>query len=220
MAKTPGRQRVTAEVEALCRPFLRISSALGLGCLGILALSLLGIPVAFLLLGEGGFWKLLGSGLAWGIGVTIAAAVVIGFLDDHLTSRTANRFSRRFPLGRERDLAISVLQQRRQEVSGDEVVSMNNLLAKLSVPVPLDSADIEGAPVEAQVAEALETLAAERDEGTPSDRAEPKAEGAPPAPQRLRSTGVIPLEPEGAEGRPSQRPGRRPGKKPRRETAT
>ena len=183
--KTPAQDRVTAEVEALCRPFLRISSALGLGCLGILALSLLGIPVASLLLGEGGFWTLLGSGIAWGIGVTIAAAVVIASLDDHLTSRTANRFSRRFPLGRERDLAISVLQQRRQEVSGDEVVSMNNLLAKLSVPVP-DAAAIEGAPVEAQVAEALETLAAGREEETPSERAEPKAEAAPPAPRRLR----------------------------------
>lgn len=204
--ENPDRERVTATVEGLCRPFLFLQSALYLGCVSVSALSLLGGPIAVYFLRDPGFWGAVGSGLAYGIGITVVLALVTGFLDGRLTSWTADRFNRRFPIGDERDLAVSLLQQRQTEDGGVGAMGMSSLFEALNITPAV--AGGEDGPVEDQVAEALETLAAERNEGATGGWAEARTETSPaPRPAEEKPVpctapgGVIPLQPEGADDR-------------------
>lgn len=221
MATPTGRERVTA--EEICGPLLRRSTALTAGCVWTSVLSLLAGPVAVYLLTDKGFWGSLGIGIGAGLGIAVTVFVVTMILDIRLTSRTVARFNRRFPIGPERDLAISALQQHRWQVTSVEATTMESLLKALGVPVPPAPEGVEGAPVEAQVAEALDTLAAAREDGAAAPPADPGA--ATPAPEaggeparRRRWGGVIPLEPETPDGRDSRTRRRRAPKKAGEET--
>ena len=211
-------------IDGIWTEYLMLTAAADWGWVALTGISLIASPIACYLSGEAGaastpavsspFWSAVASGLGSTFMVAVLGYAAALWLHGFALSRAVSSFNRLYPIGRTRDLGFFVMQERQRNLKGRRAARISALTASLGAGSFVPSEP----PIETQLTESLETLAAQQtaaEEESATGLPEPTtAVGGPAgaAEDRRRDSwagGVIPLEPEAEGARGSSSTGRR-----------